>query len=130
MPKSYNYRTSKRTGIRWYYSKPFLIILIIIFILVLRGSWGVYRKASQGKELRQIAEEEQRVLEQERVSLENQLDRLKTQTGQETEIRKKFNVSKFNEKLVVIVDRDEVATTTVEEVSKIKGFFSSLMFWK
>jgi len=130
MTRLYSHRNNKRNSVAWYYSKPFIILLIIIFILILKGSWGIYRKASQGKELRTVAEQEQIILEEKKQSLESRLQRLGTQTGQESEIRKKFNVSKFDEKLVVIVDREVVATTTEEEVIGVKAFFEILMFWK
>jgi len=119
----------KRTFKRRLYSKLVLIVLLIIFIFVLRGAWDIYKKATSSQEKLRVAQETHVTLETKKASIEEQIARLETETGIEEEIRSKFDVVRDGEHIIVIVDAEQDATTTVETRGGVRGFFTTLFSW-
>lgn len=106
------------------YSPAVLIILAIIFVLLLRGSWSIYKKANlsmQNLEKERI-ELEKLVLREK--NLASSLDYLKTDQGIENEIRSKFRAVKEGEQVAVIVD--EQNPTSSATTTKKHGFWYNL----
>lgn len=86
------------------YSLPALAILFIITILVVRGTYGIVEK--QRESAMHVEELKAKVasLSLRQKELSEDISRLKTDEGIDTEIKTKFNVSKEGEHVAVIVD--------------------------
>ena len=97
------------------YSPIVLLLLAIIFVLLFRGTWGVYKKEIDKLISRQN-------------SLTSSLDYLKTDQGVEGEIRSKFRAVKEGEKVSVIVD-DQKSDSTSTASSTEEGFWSKFFNW-
>ena len=86
------------------FGKIGIVVLVIIFALFAKGTWGVYQKAQFAKEKRVHAEERLSVLQEQEVTLTQELKHLNTPRGLEEEMRKKFDVGQEGEQLIVLVD--------------------------
>ncbi len=109
-------------SIRKLYSKPFLIILLIIIILLIKGTWGVYLKEQESRGNAAMVKVELVNLEERKALLEIETKKLKSQEGIEEAIRKKFQVSKPGENVLVVVDKPLPASSVVEN----QNFFSKM----
>lgn len=98
---------------------------IIVFIFY--STIGVYRKSRNN--LAQNKEEENKLaaLEKRNAELENEIIRMESESGKEEEIRKKFNVAKQGEKILVIVDK-KPKDVKIENTEKKSGILSR--FWQ
>ncbi len=114
---------NKKKKLRKVLYSPFvLIVLAIVFILLLRGVWGVYNKSQFSAEnLLKDQGELSRLIEREK-SLAASLDYLKTEQGIESEIRSKFRAVKDDEKLAVIIEDEKSAPTSTTSSEK-RGFW-------
>jgi len=108
------------------YSNLILIVLLIILLLVIHATWGIYQKSRLSAHKLGLAEREQATLDSKKETIEYKINRLKTETGIEEEIRSKFDVVRDGEQIVVIVNPKETATTTEEKPKGIRGFFTTL----
>lgn len=94
--------------------------------------WGVYRQERQTGENteRRLAQLEE-LLERER-ALDTEIERLSTDRGIEEEIRRKFEVAKAGEEVIVIVDTP--ASLGAGQQDAAAGFFGrfldAIIFWK
>jgi cell division protein FtsB len=92
------------------YSRPVIVLLAILIVLLARPVWKIWRKA------RVVAEEQAQVaaqlaeLQSRRDFLRQEIAALQTARGMEGEIRKKFPVVREGEKVIIIGD-DAVATS-------------------
>jgi len=89
------------------FGKIALFVLILIFVLFAKGTWGVYQKASFAKDNRDRADQELEVLHTREEALREELTRLDTKRGLEEEIRHKFDVGLEGEQLIILVDAPE-----------------------
>lgn len=114
---------NKKKKLRKVLYSPFvLIVLSIVFVLLLRGVWGVYNKSKFSAEnLLKDQGELSRLIEREK-SLAASLDYLKTEQGIESEIRSKFRAVKDDEKLAVIIE-DEKPVPASTTSSEKRGFW-------
>lgn len=98
---------------------------IIVFIFY--STIGVYRKSRNN--LTQNKEEENKLaaLEKRNAELKNKIMRMESESGKEEEIRKKFNVAKPGEKILVIVDK-KPKDVRMENTEKKSGILSR--FWQ
>jgi len=99
------------------YSKPFLIFLVVVVILLVKGTWGVLQKERESK--RNVAEVSQELvqLSKRKELLQSQIQKLNTEEGIEESLRQKFQISKEGEKVLVVVDR--APTTTQSQNTNI-----------
>lgn len=120
--------SDKRLLRRILYGKVGLVVLLIIFVLFAKGTWGVYKKASFAKENRIRAEDQLRELREHEAVLSEELEKLKTERGMEEAIREKFDVGREGEHLIVLVDVPQPAIVPEAQEttiwSNIKGFFT------
>ncbi len=94
------------------YSPVLLIILLILFLILIKAVLNVHNKAILSKNnLNRERIELNKIIEREK-NLESSLGYLKTDQGIENEIRSKFRAVKDGEKLAVIIDDNQVATTS------------------
>lgn len=109
------------------YSPIILLILGIILVLLVRGAWGVYKKAQiSSQNLEQERNELEKLATREK-NLASSIDYLKTDQGIESEIRTKFRAVKEGEKVVVIVD--DQASITPRTATTTHGFWYNMFHW-
>ena len=111
------------------YSKPILFILIIILAFLAHGTWGIYKKSKQSKETLNVVQIEFDKLKEREEAIEKKIGRLGTETGLEEEIRSKFDVAREGEKIIVIVDNDDLPPVIEEKPGVIKGIFTTVKSW-
>lgn len=118
-----------RSRLKWWqrtlYSWPALALLVLVSILLVRGTWSMYTKYRDAKERTQVAASELAAVQERKVLLQGQLERIKTSNGVEEELRHKFDVAREGEHLVVIVDKEvtpETPTSTPTLWQRVKGF--------
>lgn len=104
-------------------SRLLIGVLSIMFVSTLIGTWGVYEKASLAREQKRLAERELLELEARQADLQAKLGALKTERGQEEEIRQRFSVAKKGESVVVIVDPSNTGTGTQTASQGISGWW-------
>ncbi len=114
------------------YSWPVLILLVVITSFLLNGVWGVFLKERQT-----YINKHQRLsylsgLEVRKNALENEINRLNSERGVEEEIRKKYEVAKEGEKVIVIIEPPSSDTNNKksEDTSVFSSFLSTIIFWK
>ena len=108
--------------VRKLYSKPVLILLIIIIVLLAKGTWGVYQKVQESSKNAALVKIELANLEKRKELLEKETQKLKSQEGIEEAIRKKFQVSKEGERVLVVVDKP----LPPEAVEENQNFFHKM----
>ena len=106
------------------YSPITLTILAIIFMVLVRGVYGVYIKEKISSNNLEQEKNELAKLEEREKSLAASFDYLKTDQGVENEIRTKFRAVKEGEKVSVIVD--ENVPTTTNTATSTHGFWYNL----
>lgn len=112
------------------YSKITIIILGLIFLLLAKACFSVYQKQRDTKEKLTRAEAALTELSDRRTNLQEETARLQSSEGIEEEIRRKFQVSKEGEKVIVIVDdqKDQnMPATSTSFFSKVKDVIINLI---
>lgn len=115
--------------IRKILSSPLVLLpLAVILLFLAQGTWNLYVKnRDSGLQLR-LAQERLSRLEERQRALSTGIERLKTESGIEAEIRDRFQMAKEGEKAVVIVDSSSkpVQLELSEEgfLQKIWNFFT------
>ena len=111
------------------YSTPSLCGIAFIIFLLGIPTFGAYQKMQSTKETKvAIAAELDELHERERV-LKEEIDRLSTDRGVEDEIRRKYEVGRNGEQMIVIVGDDPEEELPPPPPPEKKGFFSSLTNW-
>ncbi len=94
----------KKTMKRYLYSRASLVIFGIILLVVTHAVYGVYRKAQSAGAFLGEAEVKLEEMKKREKYFSNEIERLNSDLGIEEEIRKKFQVAKEGEKVIVIMD--------------------------
>lgn len=111
---------------RIFYSRLTLVLLAVVLVFMISGTWGVYQKASLAREQKERLEQELVELEKRRADLEAKLNALTTERGIEEEIRERYSVAKKGESVVVIVDSPEGDAENTHEQSRISAWWKKL----
>lgn len=96
------------------------------------ASVKVYLRSRKAAEVNKMANQEMAALENKKIEMEALINRLKTESGAEEEIRNKFMLKKPGENMVVIVDEEPKIGDKAEEdvssglFSKIRHFLKSI----
>ena len=117
----------KRKLRRFLYSRITLVILLVIIFFILKAVWGVYEKQSIAKENLKKISTNFNTLQGRELILTSEINRLKTDSGVEEEIREKYGLVKPGEEVLVIIDSDEVIGST--SVSSESTFWSRIINW-
>lgn len=91
-----------------------IFLLIMVFVLV-RAVWNVYQKNISSEGSLNHSKGELKDLELQKSDLEYQVAWLSLPRGKEEEIRKNFSVAKEGEKVFIVVDDKQSATTTISD---------------
>ncbi len=109
------------------YHKYTLIALALLVLVSVHSTWSIYKKKSESELLVSASKQRLADLKVREADLRGKIEKLNTEEGIEEEIRSKFNVTKENENVVIIVEnKEKEASTTPERVGfwqKIKNFF-------
>ena len=108
------------------YSKPFLIGMIVLFIFLLWGVFGIWNKRNEARQKKSIALGALVDLNKRQDELNKKIGELGTTDGTESVLRDKFRVAKEGEGLVVIVD-PSTNTENTETKNPKNSFWN---FWK
>jgi cell division protein FtsB len=94
------------------YSKPVLLILVAVTLLIMRGTYVVMKKERESARVVAVLQAKADELALRQTELKTSITRLETDEGIEGEIKERFNVSRPGEYVVVIVDAKDKASTT------------------
>ena len=98
------------------YSMPALVILGLFTLLIAHGAYSVLKKKQDSAVYVQELQAKVEDLSNRQFEVKSDITRLQTEEGIDTEIKKKFSVSKAGEHVVVIVD-PRTPTTHTEATS-------------
>ena len=118
----------KRKLKRLLYSKPSLVVLVFLGVLLSIPTWGAYQKVQATSEARLSVASELHLLRTREVELQAEIDRLATDRGIEEEIRRKYEVGRQGEQMIVIVGEEPHVPTPRPEPQE-KTLFEKLRFW-
>ena len=104
------------------YSIPALIGIAFLVVLLARATIGVYHKEAESHRNLAAVSAEFKMLQERHEVLKRETNKLNTQEGIEQEIRKKFQVAKPGESLLVVVDKPLPPSAEKDEA----GFFSKM----
>ncbi len=96
----------KRKIRRALFSPAALTILALIFVFLLVSAAGVYRKSKMASSKSGEVKIKIERLKERKAELEEELNRLRSGFGREEELRKKFNLRKPGERVLIIADKD------------------------
>ena len=117
----------KRKLKKFLYSKTVLAVLIIFIILTLNAVWGVYKKQAVTKDNFAKTASNLAELQARDKMLSSEIERLKTESGTEEEIREKYGLIKPGEEVITVVDR--IDSTSSAAVSADAGFWQRIINW-
>jgi len=105
---------------------PFaLAALLVLFLFLTFSTTKIYLKRRTAAEKNRITEQQLVQIKEKNAEMKKEIERLESDFGREAEIRKKFNVQKPGEKVIVIVDK-AVEKDKMNPEKKEGGFFSEL----
>lgn len=121
---------------RIFRSDFFSFVLLVVVLLLLKSVWGVYKKDYMARINRQEAEIALANLKNKQAGLEKEIARLETDRGVEEELRRRFQVVRPGEQVLVIVDKDNNKAPVAVAKSKSAPEYiwdelvSLISFWK
>ena len=110
------------------YSGWLQAILGIVFLALVFSTVKVYKKSRINVQKSEEIKEELVKLETRNAELAAEAARLGSESGKEGEIRKRFDVAKPGEKILVIIDKNSEDVKINGEENKV-GFFFSIWQW-
>jgi len=116
---------SKDKKISIWYSKPLIILEIILIVLLFKGVWGVYAKYKRASNTMDNTQIEFNKVDDRYNKLQNKVDYLGTEFAQEEAMRERFDVIHPGEEVIKLVNK-EVQVQEVEIVEK-KGFWKKVI---
>ena len=117
----------KRRLKRFLYSRLVLIILLVIIFFLLIKVWDVYKKQALTKANLAKATASLESLQAREKMLSTQIERLKTDSGTEAEIRERYGLVKPGEEVIVVVNKDGEDDST--PASSGGGFWQKMLSW-
>jgi cell division protein FtsB len=105
------------------YSKIFFVIFIILIFFLGRATYNIYNKSKLSYDNYIIVKRDYENLKDRKGMLVSEINRLKTDSGIEEEIRDKFNVAKPGETVVTVISSSSVSADINDSN---KGFWSGL----
>jgi cell division protein FtsB len=103
---------SKNNNKKLIYSWLVLIFLFVILIFLLNSNLKAYKKVKDSDIRKNIFENNLIELQDRKNEIAKDIERLNSPVGQEEELRNRFNVSKEDEKVIIIVEEEIVVSET------------------
>lgn len=107
------------------YSKTTLLIMIVVLFILAQGVYGVYQKHEQSKQELARTQKEYKDIEKRYEEISTKESRLKSSDGIELELRGKYDISKPNEKVIVVVEPED-APAPEEEIGFMKKMWEKM----
>ena len=104
------------------------IFLGIVLLALIFSTVKVYKKSRLSVQKFQEIKEERAGLEKRNAELAAEAARLESESGEEGEIRKRFDVAKPGEKILVIVDKNS-EDVKINGAENSVGLFSQIWRW-
>jgi len=104
-----------------------IVLLILLSLLLARSVFSMYQKNNRARERAQDAQIELTKVEERKALLSKSLEHIKTSKGVEEELRKKFDVAREGEHLLVIVDKEVKPEVKTKETSWFGGLWRKLV---
>lgn len=92
------------------FSRPVFFLLLILALSITPSLYKIYKKSRQAVLISNQIEEEMKLVEGRKGKLEASVEEIKTEAGQEKELRKKFQVKRVGEDYVVLLGEEELQT--------------------
>jgi cell division protein FtsB len=96
------------------YSLPVLIVLLLFTGMIIKGAIGMAEKESKSALYLEELEEKASVLNMRKDELEDNIRRLETDDGVIQEIKERFSVSEEGELVAIIVDMEDLTSSSTE----------------
>jgi ABC-type lipoprotein release transport system permease subunit len=100
------------------YSIPFLLFLSVMVVIVMLAAWNMYQTNYGTKQRIERLRTEHQELQQREKIISSAAMNVSTERGLEAEIREKFSVAKEGERVIVLIDDDEVPVSVEEKERK------------
>lgn len=110
------------------YSKPMVVVILLITLFLANVAYNAWDKASIAKNKRMEVAVELGALQAREAMLRERIAYLETDKGKEEELRKQFDVGKEGEYAIVVVEKEERIPLDANK-TKEKGFFERLFDW-
>jgi cell division protein FtsB len=81
-----------------------LLVLLTLVVIGASSVWGVFWKERESRALRNEAQMQLKDLQEQDAHLKSEIDRLQTARGKEAALRENYEMGKYGEKMIVIVD--------------------------
>lgn len=124
----------KRKIKSWLFSKTAIAVLLIPIVFLSVSVLERYEKERDTREKRAERALELEEIEARAAALEARVEAAESERGIESEIRRRYDVAKEGEQVVVIIDeteeQDATETVPVTTDSEERSFFDTLMFWR
>ena len=111
------------------YSRVTLIVLLVAIFFLLNAVWKVYQKQDLTKDNLAKAAANLQGLQAREKMLSSEIERLKTESGTEQEIREKYGLVKPGEEVITVVDSNTATSTDFDTASNPASFWQKIMDW-
>ncbi len=119
----------KRRLRNFLYSRVTLIVLLVAIFFLLNAVWKVYQKQDLTKDNLAKAAANLQGLQAREKMLSSEIERLKTESGTEQEIREKYGLVKPGEEVITVVDSNTATSTDFDTASNPASFWQKIMDW-
>lgn len=110
------------------YSLPSLFILVVLAFLLARGAVRVVEQERESAARARVLAEKVAILTSREQELERSVASLQTEKGIKEEIKERFNVTEEGEHIAVIVDEQNIPTSTASStISWYKWLWAVIM---
>ncbi len=110
------------------YSKPAVVVLLLIAVFLGNAAYNAWDKASIAKNKRMEVAAELGVLQAREAMLRERIAYLETDKGKEEELRKQFDVGKEGEYAIVVVEKEANVPLDANRDTE-KSFFERILDW-
>jgi cell division protein FtsB len=117
----------KRKLKRMLYCKTTFFFLFIVIVLFFSAVWGVYKKQDLTKNNLNITASSLEGLRTREKMLSAEIERLKTESGREEEIREKYGLVKPGEEVIIVIE--QASDTKNIMVSDSDSFWQKVKNW-
>lgn len=97
------------------YSKPVLLVLIIVLLFVGRATWSMFEKARETENKLAAVEQEHAEVKERYDTLSEKVEDLQTERGKEEAIREKFGVAREGEHVIYLIEEEEEPAQTEKQ---------------
>lgn len=108
---------------------PAIIVLVLVLILLVRGTFTVYEKWSYAGEAAYNAQQEVARLRERKAELEAQISKLQSPEGTEAALREQYQVGKPGENVITVTDSTQATTSAQEATLQTSGFWNKIRSW-